>query len=150
MPKYSLPKTSLIAAAGLAMALAACSKEPTVEESTPSAVPTQAAVEAPEIPEALRGRWGLVPADCTSTKGDTKGLMTVSADKLEFYESVASLGPVEKVGANSISAAYEFTGEGQTWIQDVALSLSADGKTLERKDSGPDAASGPLAYKKCP
>src|SRR5678815_313320 len=26
------------------------------------------------IPEQYRGRWGMVAADCTSTKGDAKGL----------------------------------------------------------------------------
>src|SRR5436190_24401153 len=27
------------------------------------------------IPEQYRGRWGMVPADCTSTKGDAQGLI---------------------------------------------------------------------------
>src|SRR5688500_4994135 len=29
------------------------------------------------IPAAFHGRWGMVPADCTSTKGDAKGLITI-------------------------------------------------------------------------
>src|SRR3546814_9197981 len=125
-------KTSLIAAGALAMVSAGCSKEQPAEESTrPSAtaeagsdapaMPVQAADES-KIPALLQGRWGLVPADCTSTKGDNKGLLTVSADKLKFYESVAKLGPVKEVDDHSISAAFEFTGEGENWIQDVALS----------------------------
>jgi hypothetical protein len=157
-----MSKTCLIAAAGaLAMSLTACSGEPTVEETgqgettgqAPAAgashPPAQAAAES-EIPEVLRGRWGLVPADCTSTRGDAKGLLRVDADKLEFYESVAMLGPVRKVDADSISASFEFTGEGQSWVQEVALSTTDDGRTMVRQNTGSDAAPGPLTYTRCP
>ena len=41
---------------------------------------------ATAIPASLHGRWGLTPADCTSTRGDAKGLLIVSADGLKFYE----------------------------------------------------------------
>ena len=43
---------------------------------------------ATAIPASLHGRWGLTPADCTSTRGDAKGLLIVSADGLKFYESL--------------------------------------------------------------
>ena len=36
------------------------------------------------IPEQFLGRWGLVKADCTSTKGDAKGLLTISDARLTF------------------------------------------------------------------
>src|SRR5687768_11553061 len=45
---------------------------------------------AASIPAALHGRWGMSPADCTSTRGDAKGLLVVSADGLRFYESRAT------------------------------------------------------------
>lgn len=156
-----MTKLPLIAVAMSAIALAACSGEPAREaEATgeamqeqaggsPSETPAQAVNDA-SIPQALHGRWGLVPADCTSTRGDAKGLMRVGADKLEFYESVASLGPVKQIDADSITAAYEFTGEGQTWILDVTLSTPDGGKTIVREDTGPDAAPNPLIYTKCP
>ena len=41
------------------------------------------------IPASFQGRWALSPADCTSTRGDNKGLLTVAADKLTFYEARA-------------------------------------------------------------
>lgn len=156
-------KKSLIVAA--VIALAACSEggEPpqeTASETAAPAMPAESAadVEAPPattvaadtIPGVLRGRWGLVPADCTSTRGDAKGLLTVSADQLKFYESVAELGMVKAHAADTITAAFEFTGEGQTWVLDVALSTPDGGKTLVRKDTGPDAAPEPLTYTKCP
>ncbi|PEQ11504.1 hypothetical protein B2G71_16885 [Novosphingobium sp. PC22D] len=160
--KYALP---LVAAATLAL-LGACSKEPAEPEAqgtdatamesasagaeTGTAAPGEPpALAGDEIPEAMRGRWGLVPADCTSTKGDAKGLMTVEADSLKFYESVATLGMVENVEPDAISAAYEFSGEGQTWILDVSLEMSDDGQTLVRHDKGPDAMPDPLTYTRC-
>lgn len=154
-------KISLTAAAALAMVSAACSKEKPAEEPTPTETPTpaEAAGEASAmpaetihesgIPQLLQGRWGLVLADCTSTRGDAKGLLTVSADKLEFYESVAKLGPVREVDDDSVSASFEFTGEGENWIQEVALSTSDGGKTLVREDTGPQAQPGPLKYTRC-
>lgn len=144
-----MSKTSLICAAALAMALDACSQEQPAP--APSETATQVAVaEEMKIPEVLRGRWGLVPADCTSTAGDAKGLMTVGEDNLKFYESAAELGPIKEVGDDSISASYQFTGEGQSWIREVALSTPDGGKTLVREDTGPDASPEPLTYTKCP
>src|SRR6478736_2899433 len=37
------------------------------------------------IPEQYRGRWGQVPADCSSTKGDAKGLITIGDKTIRFY-----------------------------------------------------------------
>ena len=150
-----MSKISLIAAAALVMISAACSNKEPAEESTQrnrageaTVTPAQTAGKS-EIPQLLRGRWGLVPGDCTSARGDAKGMMRVSADKLEFYEAVAKLGPVKEVDKNSISAAFDFLGEGENWIQEVALSTSDDGKTLKREDTGPQAQPNPLTYTKC-
>jgi hypothetical protein len=103
-----------------------------------------------EIPSALHGRWGLVPADCTSTGGDNKGLLTVDATSLKFYESVAKLGKIESGGQDAIDATFAFSGEGQTWTLDVDLQLGKDGRTLTRKDTGKDAMPSPLEYTRCP
>jgi hypothetical protein len=150
-----------------ALALAACSKEPdgTATQTTPteteevfqedsgsaSETPEAAATTATldEIPDTVRGRWGLVPADCTSTKGDAKGLLEVSADQLKFYESVAKLGTIKEAGESRIRATFAYTGEGQSWSQDVVLDVQDDGKTLIRRDYGPDAMPGPLKYMRC-
>ena len=162
-------KKSLIAAVAV-MALAACSggEEPQGDVASSAAAtvaPTEdagalespvstseesAAAAADTIPSVLRGRWGLVPADCTSTKGDAKGLLTVGAEQLKFYESVAELGAVKAHDADMVTGAFQFTGEGQTWILDVTLATPDGGKTLVRKDTGPDAAPEPLTYTKCP
>lgn len=158
-----LPKlVPALAASALALGLAACSKEPAKPTDTPTAVaaPVETATTGDEaqgsaetiptaIPAQLQGRWGLVDADCTSTMGDAKGLLTIDADTLKFYESVAKLGTIKSGSASALDGAFAFSGEGQSWNLDVALSSPDGGKTLIRKDTGPDAMPGTLTYTKC-
>lgn len=157
-----------------ALALTACSREPDAENpATPTAAAgagstasiSEPSVPAPlptpsdtgvaaegaraAIPMALRGRWGLVPADCTSTKGDAKGLLEVSAGQLKFYESVAKLGAVKETGETRLRATFHYTGEGQSWTQDIVLDAQDGGQVLIRRDYGPDAMPGPLKYTRC-
>lgn len=134
---------------------------PQASESTPAPMPTPAPTPSPEpratpeqptakeIQASIRGRWGLVPADCTSKLGDAKGLLTVSATQLKFYESVAKLGRVKEVEDDSIRATFNYSGEGQAWTQDVVLDVQNGGKTLIRRDYGPDAMPGALKYTRC-
>ena len=100
------------------------------------------------IPAAIRGRWGLVAADCTSTKGDAKGLLTIDAANLRFYESHGELVRVRERAANRIVADYKFSGEGMDWDQQMLLDVRGDGKTLIRRDYG-EGASGPMRYTRC-
>lgn len=99
---------------------------------------------AAAIPAALHGRWGMTPADCTSTRGDAKGLLVISSDGLRFYESRAV--PVRNVEAStdSIRADFAFTGEGQTWTKFQTLSLEGD--KLIRTESSPMAS---FIYARC-
>jgi len=154
-----------------ALALSACSKQPEAPATQPPATeteevfqedavspsaapeseasPARSSAAGDEIPQAVRGRWGLVAADCTSPLGDAKGLLEVSADQLKFYESVAKLGTVKEVGESRIRATFAYTGEGQSWTQDVVLDAQDDGKTMIRRDYGKDAMPGPLKYTRC-
>jgi hypothetical protein len=99
---------------------------------------------AAAIPAALHGRWGMTPADCTSTRGDAKGLLVISSDGLRFYESRAV--PVRNVESSkdSIRADFAFTGEGQTWTKFQTLSLEDD--KLIRTESSPMAS---FIYARC-
>lgn len=104
---------------------------PTVNEPAPNptgappanAVEADGSVPAPagRIPAALQGRWGLTPGDCTSTRGDAKGLLVVSADHLQFYESRAVPAQDVQVAPDSVSGNFAFTGEGQEWTKDQSL-----------------------------
>ena len=96
------------------------------------------------IPAMFHGRWGITPADCTSTRGDAKGLLVIDASQMRFYESTAV--PVGNTNSSddSFSADYRFTGEGQTWQRFETLELQD--KRLVRTTSRPMAS---YTYAKC-
>ncbi len=96
------------------------------------------------IPAALQGRWGLVPADCTSTRGDAKGLLVISQTSLRFYESTATPARNVKTAPDMVSADFDFTGEGQSWTK--FATLEADGDKLVRTESSPMAS---FTYIRC-
>ena len=88
------------------------------------------------IPARFHGRWGLLPADCTSTRGDAKGLLTISAAGLAFYESRGTIGRVLGATASGFDASYGFSGEGQTWQRVERLTL-VDDRLQRRTDAAP-------------
>lgn len=96
---------------------------------------TSDAAASTAIPAMFHGRWGMVPADCTSTRGDAKGLVTIAGDGLKFYESRARPAGNIKTSADSLSGDFAFSGEGQTWTRYQTLELQ-DGK-LVRTESSP-------------
>jgi hypothetical protein len=88
-----------------------------------------------EIPAQYRGRWGMVPADCTSTRGDAKGLITIDARTIRFYESLATLKAQRPAIATSFAGLYAFSGEGQSWEKVVTLTRT-DGHLTRADDEG--------------
>lgn len=120
--------------------------ETTAAAATPEAGETPSAVTIPQI---IQGRWGLVAADCTSTRGDAKGLLTITPTRLEFYESVGTLADIQELAPNRLRAGFDFTGEGMEWRRAQQFEASADGKTLTRQELGDGAAPGPFRYMRC-
>jgi hypothetical protein len=120
---------------------------PDVNVSAPSAagephVATQPAqampVSAARIPAVLQGRWGLTPADCMPKRGDAKGLLIVTPEALQFYESRAV--PAADVDSDGDS----ISGEGQSWTKYVSLKI--DKQMLVRTETKPTAS---FSYAKC-
>jgi hypothetical protein len=103
------------------------------DEST--AANTDGGGGGPLIPAALHGRWGLSPGDCTSTRGDAKGLLTITADQLRFYESVARPSPGVQTADRYVSGNFAFTGEGTSWTRYQTLELRNG--TLVRTENEP-------------
>ena len=98
------------------------------------------------IPVAFHGQWGMVPADCTSTRGDNKGLITVEADGIRFFESRATLTKVTMNAPENFTGDFKFTGEGQTWTKPQNLKLTGSSNTLIRSESDPAMS---FTYKRC-
>ena len=90
---------------------------------------------ASRIPAAFQGRWGMVPADCTSTRGDNKGMITVTDDRIRFFESTGTLTKVTQDAKENFTGTYAFTGEGMTWTNSHNLKLTCSSTTLIRKQS---------------
>lgn len=112
---------------------------------SPSSSASPGADTAAAIPPRFRGRWGLVPADCDPRRDDNKGLMTVNARQLRFYESRAVPAKVDRAGPDALAVTLAFNGEGQTWTETARLTLRQNGRVLVRTG----AEGGPLRYTRC-
>lgn len=114
----------------------------TPKPATPAKLPTQ-------IPAQYHGRWGLNRADCTSTRGDAKGLLTISGGQLSFYESRGTLETVLGATARSFDANYGFSGEGQTWRRTERFKFVND--MLQRRTDAEPGQESPvnLIYSRC-
>lgn len=161
---------SLLFASAAALALAACSKGPdpdavktgpaiseaaspeVAESSAPAvAAPSEASADRAEmsIPSAMRGRWGLVPLDCSGDPAAAKGMITIGAETIKFYESVAKLAKIGQRSDTAMRASYAFSGEGMEWKRDMTLALQPGGKVLIKQEFGEDAPPGPYKYTRC-
>ena len=163
-------KRSFLIIGAAALALAACSKgqdpdaiktdpalteaavAPPPESATTTAAPSsESSADQAEksIPAAMRGRWGLVPLDCTGDPAAAKGLIKIDAVSIKFYESVAKLAKVGQRSETALRAAYAFSGEGMEWQRDVTLALQPGGMVLIKQEFGEDAPPGPYKYTRC-
>ena len=112
---------------------------PGTNQSEPMApLPTPGGV----IPAQYQGRWGMVPGDCTSTRGDAKGLMTIGDTSIKFYESTATLTEQRPAIATSFSGLFAFRGEGQSW--EKVMTFTRTGNSLKRADQD-----GSFTYRRC-
>jgi hypothetical protein len=158
----NLPHRAILACA--ALALSACSSGQPPAGDPSSSAPSPAASTAPaagvgspsmtaqredDIPTAIRGRWGQVPADCTSTRGDAKGLLMIDETHLRYYESVGTLGAIKERSGTRLHAAFAFSGEGMTWTRDEVLDVEDGGRSLTERQSGDSAQTGVLKYARC-
>ena len=106
--------------------------EPTPAPPTPGGI----------IPAQYQGRWGMVPGDCTSTRGDAKGLITIGDTTIKFYESTATLTRQRPAIATSFSGLFAFRGEGESW--EKVMTFTRTGDTLKRAEDD-----GSYTYKRC-
>lgn len=104
-----------------------------------NAVPPRAAGRAGAgIPRALRGRWALSPGDCVLST-PSPSVLIITADALQFHESVAR--PVSDVdsAADFISGQFAFVGEGESWTRFQSLQLRGADQLIRAQTSPPQS-----------
>lgn len=139
------PVADNLAAANLPEPTEEAAPAPAVDQPAEQAGTAGGAAPSPAaIPAALQGRWGLTPGDCTSTRGDAKGLLVITPSELRFYESRAVPSPGAEADADSIIGNFAFTGEGQSWTKFQRIELQ--NHALVRTESNPAAS---YTYAKC-
>lgn len=116
---------------------------PTNTAASPAVGEEQGDTPGPAIPAAYRGRWGMVAADCTSTRGDNKGLITIGERTIKFYEATATLSEQRPAIATSFSGLFNFTGEGMNWTKVQTLTRIGDSLTRAEHE-------GTFRYSRCP
>ena len=158
LPTVSLAFVLMLAGCGKPdpvdnQAAKAAASLPEVNSTAPTSigephVDTQAAGPLPAaattIPAALQGRWGLSPGDCTTTRGDAKGLLVVTPTELRFYESRAVPSENIETDPDSIAGNFAFSGEGQSWNKYESLKIEK--QVLVRTETKPMAS---FSYAKC-
>jgi hypothetical protein len=95
------------------------------------------------IPSQYQGRWGMVPADCQPGRSDAKGLITIDAKTIRFYEALGTLAEVRPAIATSFSGLFRYTGEGMNWTR--VETLTRAGNSLTRATD-----EGSFRYTRCP
>ena len=105
-------------------------------------VPAPPNAASASIPAQYHGRWGMVAGDCTSTRGDNKGLIEVGDRSVKFYEAVATLKEQRPAIATSFAGLFAFTGEGQNWQK--VMTFTRTGDTLKRAEE-----TGTFTYTRC-
>ncbi|MXO58461.1 hypothetical protein GRI89_02725 [Altererythrobacter salegens] len=144
---------SAIPLVALGLGLTACGSQ-SDDTPAPTASATGAAAPAPaplptEIPIQFQGRWGLNANDCSGDPAAAKGLLTIDASTLRFYESTGTLDEVTSSTEGRLRGNYSFTGEGMEWQRDEILDLRNGGKVLVRREFGEGASPEAFDYTKC-
>ena len=84
--------------------------------------------------------------DCDPKRDDNKGLITITADLIKFYESRATIAKLSVSSPTRIATDLSFNGEGQTWQSRSVFDLSDGGRKLSRTEEEP---AGSYVYAKC-
>lgn len=79
------------------------------------------------IPKVMQGTWSQSPTKYCKHNDPTK--LTITAKKLQFWESHAKVSSVSKKG-NHVTVSSKMTGEGETWYDKTRFVLKNNNKNL--------------------
>lgn len=86
------------------------------------APPPASATSDGQIPPRFWGQWRTNRKSCDDRR-DTMGV-TISADRLLFYESEGRVKKVRETGPNALILSADYTGEGENWSRWSSLNLT--------------------------
>lgn len=118
---------------------------PTTSAPAPDA-PTAAPTTATAIPDRFRGVWDAETGSCNAAS-DLR--LEIAADRIEFYESVGTVGSVTVESPDRILVDLAMEGEGEKWTVQNRYALSNEGKTLTPSNARDDSIQ-PIPRKRCP
>lgn len=120
------------------LALSGCSPEPADEaavsdDATDVSQSNERAVAGETrtldaIPSGFLGAWNFAVAECGVPASE--GQLEIAADRIEYYESVATIEGITSAAPRSIIVEAGFTGEGESWRERLAYELSEAGDRL--------------------
>ncbi|MDG5487620.1 hypothetical protein NYR55_03140 [Sphingomonas sp. BGYR3] len=96
--------------------------DPAANEATPA--PPAAAALSPQIPDAFQGMWDSDARACAQDVSEMR--LTVAADGLRFYESVAKVDAVGRPDPRRIEVDAAVEAEGMTQGRHFTLELRGD------------------------
>jgi hypothetical protein len=100
---------------------------PGIQDAGAGGDPTGRTPPSARIPERFQGTWASGPGQCGQSADDM--YMVLGATDVEFHESGGAVTRVD-VEDDLLRFTAEITGEGETWMADLALELSDDGQSL--------------------
>ncbi len=95
------------------------------------------------MPSAWRGRWAGQGGSCADS---SERRLDIEANRLVFYESVATPMRIERLSERELQLDLSFTGEGESWTRESVLVLSDNGRTMRRSEDGMPI----ITYTRCP
>jgi hypothetical protein len=81
------------------------------------------------IPDQFLGRWGGSAKSCADPSSDDLTLV-VEPGRMLFWESSGKVLAVATDGPLKLALLFEFSGEGEKWLEAVEFQLSPDRNTL--------------------
>lgn len=91
------------------------------------------------VPDVFLGLWAGAPSDCGHDDHSDEMMMTITPSEIRFYESAGEIINIEIHGPSEITVRLELWGEGESWEEELRLTVSQKGKLLqtESRDYGP-------------
>lgn len=111
----------------------------------PGATPTPALPRPEMFLTSFAGRWGVTPADCDISRGDTGGVLEIRGDTLILNGSTGRIARISAARPETIMIDVAMKQGKRRWTGRLKLSLMLGGTRMEQTGPGP----GQVLYTRC-